>query len=173
MSYATTPPSDVLGRIETSWGALQAVISDLTPTHMEELRDAGGWSIKDHLAHVAVWETSSLVLLERRSLLTELDLSEDEVDLQDYESINAAMQRRSAGQPVAEVVAHSQQTHGRLMAALTALGEEGLNRPYAEFRPEATENRDRPVRDLLSGNTYEHYDEHVATIGALLEAARS
>ena len=173
MSYATPPPSDVLGRIETSWGALQAVISDLTPTHMEELRDAGGWSIKDQLAHVTAWEASLLALLEGRSRLAAIGLREDEFDLDDFEAINAALQQRAAVHPAAAVLAESRATHERLVARLTALGAEGLARPYAEFQTGAGADRDRPVRDWVDGNTYEHYDEHVATIGALLEAARS
>ncbi|HET7037154.1 MAG TPA: DinB family protein [Thermomicrobiaceae bacterium] len=171
MSYATTPPTDVPARVETSWDALHAAIAGLTPEQLEAIRDTGGWSIKDHLAHVAAWEASLLALLTGGSRLAALDLREDEFDLDDFETINAALQQRSAQVPAAQVLAHAHASHEQLVAALAALGEQGLSRPYADFQPEATENRDRPVRDWVGGNTYEHYDEHRATIAALLEAA--
>ena len=55
--YAEPPTSleELLGRIDREWGRLNGLIRRMTPEQLEASID-GGWSPKDHLAHVTAWE---------------------------------------------------------------------------------------------------------------------
>ena len=47
--------TELLDRIDREWNALEDVLSLLGHEQIE-VPDAGGWSAKDNLAHLAEWE---------------------------------------------------------------------------------------------------------------------
>ena len=61
--------ADLMARIQRDWAALEETIADLIEEQMS-VPDAGGWSIKDNLAHLTAWESTgrSLMVLRKEGL---------------------------------------------------------------------------------------------------------
>jgi uncharacterized protein (TIGR03083 family) len=150
--------------IDRSWTALQETIGRLDD---RQLAAPGpeGWSVKDHLAHLAEWEDILLAVLEGRDPMASLDEVPDGTD-----ALNALLRERHADQPPSNVRRLLDQAHARTMRRLAELGEEGLARPYSAYQPGSTRpDRDQPVLGWVLGNTAEHFDEHRTWIQALIE----
>ena len=131
-----------------------------------------GWSVKDHLSHVAAWEESLLALLEGRDrdAAIGLDPSTVEAANDDVDKINASIHQRNRDRSPTDVLAAFRETHARVLAALDRLADADLLRPYSFYQPNAQPYDARPVIGWIDGDTWDHYDEHVAWIGQLLEA---
>lgn len=164
MSGPTTM-ADLRARIDTGWEALQAAIAKL-PGDRREAPGPDGWSPKDQIAHIRDWERTIMALLEGRSRAAAVGLSDDEWAM-DFDRVNELLRQRSAGALATEVLDSSAQSHEELMEAIARLGDADLTRPYRSFLPNQPGNRgDNAVIDWLVGDTYEHYDEHRATLTA-------
>ena len=46
----------LLADIEREWGALNQTLGHLNESQITGLHDPQGWSVKDHLVHLAFWE---------------------------------------------------------------------------------------------------------------------
>lgn len=166
---ATNPTvPELRGRIEESWESLQALLARLDERQLTAA-DGEEWSVKDQLAHLAAWERSLAALLEGRPRDRALDLcdSEGEAESDDIDALNAAIRERAAGRTLAQILAESRDAHQQVLRALDALSNEDLLRPYGYFQPQVAQDDDdddRPVVGWIIGNTFEHYDEHRASI---------
>jgi hypothetical protein len=138
----------MLDRLERSWADLASARAGLDEG---QLTAAGpdGWSVKDHLAHLAHWELYLLAVLEGRDGRAELGLAEGERG--EEQAINAGLQRRDADLPLADVQTLLEDAHTRVTASLQALDGTVL-----------TSQRQR-----IEGNTSGHYEEHAAWIRSL------
>jgi uncharacterized damage-inducible protein DinB len=115
-----------------------------------------GWSVKDHLAHIASWEESLLAMLAGTDPYAPLGLHGDDTD-----ALNEAIRARFADRSLAEVRGIFDGTHARVLARLQSLTDEDVSRPYSSYQPTATRrDRDEPVYHWIRGNTSEHYEEH-------------
>lgn len=164
--------TELLGRIRRSRAALEETLSSLSE---EQLTRSGpsGWSIKDHLAHLATWELGIVELLHRRPRFAAMLVGEAVYQDKSEDEINELIYRRHAGLPPAEVMEKFQSVHRQMMATLEAMSEEDLFKPYASYVPEGKEDRRDPVIHWIMGNTYEHFDEHNGYIRALLSEWRN
>jgi len=129
-----------------------------------------GWSVKDHLAHVAVWEESLLALLEGRDRVVAVGLvsATTESDTRDVDAENADLQRLHRDRPLADVLATFRETHARVLTALERLNDADLYRPYSHYQPKSLPYNPRPVLGWIVGNTWDHYDEHATGIEKLV-----
>ena len=57
--------AELMQRIQDGWTALEGVIGALGDEQMWMV-DAGGWSIKDNLAHLAVWDSGGAKVTGKR-----------------------------------------------------------------------------------------------------------
>ena len=57
--------TDLLRRMEEAWSSLDGALSQLSEEQLQR-RDDTGWSVKDHLSHMAAWERSVAFLLQGR-----------------------------------------------------------------------------------------------------------
>lgn len=151
--------ADLLKRIEQAWSALQATISGLTEQQMER-PDAGGWSIKDNLAHLTVWEEfMRRYHLQNQPPYQVLQIDEARFKELDEDGLNAVLYQRSKTQSVAEVLANLQRSHAQVVADLEQWSYTALLKPRYTDDPDAG-----PLINWVIGNTYEHYQEHLANI---------
>ena len=159
--YAILPKNKVelLNRIEREWTALQRAIAGLGEAQMS-VPDAGGWSIKDNLAHLSAWEN-----FMRQHYLHHLPPHEVMgIDAETFEKadenvINAILFQRNKDRSAAEVLAELRHSHEQVLADLDQMSFADLMKPRLADDPEA-----RPLIGWVIGNTYDHYMEHRSTI---------
>src|SRR5437879_5439357 len=120
---------ETLERIGTSHAALERMVDGLSD---QQLAATGpdGWSAADHLAPLAGWEGVLLAMLEGRPPYPTPDGEPG-----DIEEMNAALYARHASLAPAEARRQLAESHARLLAALGAMSDDDLQRPYGHFQP--------------------------------------
>lgn len=158
--------AEILLRIDRTWQDFQAYLKTLDEQQLTTPTDAAGWTAKDHIMHLAVWEQGMLALLNKESRHGAMGLDDATWTSGDYDRMNAVIQQRHADKSLAEVLNVFNDTHARLVAKIEAMSEEDLQKPYRDYQPGA--DRSEGVWNWIEGNTYEHYPEHQEWIGALI-----
>jgi len=162
---------ELLSLIHHARRELENVIRPLSEGQLTR-RGPFGWSVKDHLAHLATWELGIVALLQKRPRFAAMGVEEavsqskkeDKID-----EINELIFQQRAHRTVSEVMADFEEVHARLLQILDNMDEEALFQPYASYLPEGTTGSQLPVIHWIAGNTYEHFDEHRGYIEALLK----
>ncbi|HEX5418050.1 MAG TPA: ClbS/DfsB family four-helix bundle protein [Chloroflexota bacterium] len=151
-------------KIASSWARLQSLVDGKDEDGLQAPL-ANGWSIKDHLAHVAAWEKVLIARLERQDFYAAIGVSRAEVKAVEastggsrVDAINAVVQRQSHDRSLADVLADARATHARALAALAPLTDFDLLRTNRTFVPNAPS--DDAIVEWILGNTAHHYDEH-------------
>jgi hypothetical protein len=156
----------VLEAVDRAWAALEGAVEDLDDDQLL-VTGADGWSVKDHLAHVAAWQLSLAALLGRRDRHRALGVAG--TGPTDFDAKNAILHRRLAGLVPDEVRALLRGAHELVLQALYGLGDDDLDLPYADFQPaDPRPDRDQPVVGWVGGMAIGHVEEHLGYIQALL-----
>lgn len=157
MAQEPTGHADLMNRIDTAWAQLQAGLASLTEAQLNT-PDAGGWSIKDNLAHLTAWERALLhIHLQNQPAAQVWGL--DAATLKSQDAINAAIQQRSSSRSAADILAESHIAHAQLRSALQDLSFDRILQPRYSDQPERG-----PLLGWIIGDTYDHYEEHGAYI---------
>jgi hypothetical protein len=145
-----------MARIEAGWKELGELVNQVEDAAGLNKVGADGWTVKDHLAHLAAWEHSLLALIEGRDRSGAMGLNEpsEEIDV-----INEAIRKLHATDTADEALGYFRDSHAQLMAALGKLDDADLEKPYSHYQPGDPDEK-RPVVGWVAGNTYEHYAEH-------------
>src|SRR5574342_366784 len=56
--------AELLASIEPAWITLNAMLDRLTDRQKTTIKDEQGWTVKDHLIHLAAWERSVVFFLQ-------------------------------------------------------------------------------------------------------------
>ncbi len=161
------PPADMgdlLQWIEREWVTLREKVLAL-PKDRLTARDGGGWTVVDHMAHLAFWEQ----MLVRSYLRGEpahevLGVSEEEMRRLDEDGENDVVYRRNRGRDPAEVLSEVWASHDDAVEAIARFPFERLMQPV---RP----GEETPLGAYVAGNTYGHYLEHAAWLEPLMGEA--
>lgn len=167
---ASPTKAQLTERIDRAWSELLAMIAPATEDDLTRPGE-GGWSAKDHLAHLAAWERSLVALLEgkdRTAAALGSAVAGGGAGEASTNEINDAICQRYAAMPVADVLADLRLGHERVLAVIDPLDDDDLRRSYASFQPANPTAPDERVAGWVAGNTFEHYQEHMAAIRALL-----
>jgi len=159
--YSSLPQNktELLERIDDEWTGLEQIIESLDETQMT-VPDAGGWSIKDNLAHLTVWEDfTRRHHLQNLPAPEVLNIEAEIYQRGDENEQNDILQQRSRSRSLADVLAQLRQTHAQLRADLAQVSFAELMKQHYPDDPEA-----RPLLSWVIGNTYDHYLEHRLTI---------
>lgn len=154
----------LMQEIDASWQELQTFLASLTPHQMTEPTDAAGWTVKDHIIHIAMWEKAALALLEGQSKRESLDIPQDIWD-QDDDPINAVLQERYHTMPLSDVMQTLERHHTLILSKLARMTEADLQRPHKEYQP--TSDQDSPIIRWVFWDTVEHYRDHIPWIAAI------
>ena len=155
--------SELISVIQHEWNLLMEVVSKLDETQMTT-PDAGGWSPKDNLAHLAEWMNVLMGYhIDRRPSHEVLDVPENVVKGWDMEVINPVLFERNKDRSTEEVLAWLKSVYADLIAKLNAMSFEELLAPRHADDPEK-----RPLILWVMGDTSEHFAEHRETIEKLL-----
>jgi len=160
--------SDLLTRIDKAWSALDALLAALTETQMTSLQDQNGWSVKDHLTHVAVWEDSVSALFEGKPRHQGLGIDESAYSTASIDEMNALIRERQGDKPLSSAMEHLRSSHRTLMSSVRGLSDADLKRQARELFPTVPQSDRKRLIDIIYENTAEHFDEHRGWIEGLV-----
>ena len=155
--------SAFLARVDAAWAELDALVANADAARLT-LPGPGGWSAKDYLVHLSVWEGRLLAVLDGRTLRDYLGIDRAEVRALGTDGLNSRLHAQHRDRPLEEVLGGWRDTHARLR---TVLGRTDLAADWPD--PDDPADREPLLgTGVLDGNTYEHYEEHTAAVRALL-----
>jgi len=175
MSDPTDQPrdkADLLVRIDAAHSELESAIVGIPADQLGSLHDAEGWSVADHLAHLAAWERSMLALFSGQPRHEGLGIDRETYESGNIDAINAAVRATSAGQSADAAIADFEKTHADLMARVATMTDDDLRQSYPHFLPDEPgsgfgNDSGDPILWRLCGNTAEHFVEHCAMLLAV------
>lgn len=163
-----TNKTELLAEIERAHQDMVRYLASLTDEEKTAPILDEGWSIKDTLSHRVAWERLTVDWLERslqgeyvRRQVPGFVYTSDA----DQESViraeNQHLYEQTKERPLADVMHDFRATHRAICDFAAQMNEHDI------FEPNRFAWRDgSPALDMISGNTYEHYDEHLAWIQA-------
>jgi uncharacterized damage-inducible protein DinB len=160
--------AEFLQTLQIEWDSVHTAIAQLSDAQLTGARSADGWSVKDHLAHLMVWERSTLAIVLGQPRHQALGIDEATYANGDYDRTNALIHAQHRDQSLAAVHTEWDAVHQQLLAALAPLADAALQRPDTDYLPG---ERGIPLLDRLIGNTIEHYAEHLEWFSSLVSNA--
>jgi hypothetical protein len=122
----------LLAEMQSEQAAWLALLDEIGEENMTQPEVAGGWSIKDIVAHITGWRRRT-VLRFRAALDPTVDMTPDypaELDEDDeVDEINAWIYKANRDRPLADVLNDSREVFQQLVAEVSALSDEQLNDP--------------------------------------------
>ncbi len=155
----------LLNKIQNHWADFRSFIGSLSEAQLTQPKDADGWAVKDHIAHLYVWEAGMNAVLEGQSRHETMGLPQDIWERHENDEINEVIRQKHADKTADEVLAMFDAGHERLVKNLEGWTDEKLQAPFNQYDKSAS---DRPIILYFGGNTFEHYDEHRPWIEAIL-----
>lgn len=163
------PKAAMLAEIEASYLHFLEYLDGLTPEQWTGPTDAAGWTVKDHVSHLAAWAASMIAVIEKRPRWEGIGVSKPVWDsIKDgYDEINAAIRQNHVEDSIEQARADFVSAHEGLMALIEPMSIEELSRPYADFQPWAV-GASNPLYGYVRGNTGAHYVMHLEYIQKIL-----
>jgi hypothetical protein len=147
--------SELLDAVRRDRATLDALVASLSEAQLVAPELDAGWSVKDALAHISIWEWRCAGWLEAVGR----GETPERPEVQDVDGANARDYAAAKHQALREVLADSREAHAALLGSIDALPEADL----------ADERRfGWPTWQMASSNSDEHYREHVDQIEAWL-----
>lgn len=161
---------ELIERITSTRQRLDSYLESLSNEDLTGPADEAGWTPKDHIAHLAIWEQSMVGLLEGTRRNEIFGVSKDLYDSHDVDAINAEIQQQHASKSMEDVFTMYRDAHFELMTLIDRLSFEDLNRPYSYYVPdEPGEVTEEPILHWILGNTEHHFQLHQDYIAQILD----
>lgn len=159
--------AELLARIEHTWNSLNAALERLTEQQLTAIRDTQGWTVKDHLIHLAAWERSAVFFLQGQPRYDGLSVEQALYLGGSFDDINAVIYQQHKAMPLTEALAQFHDAHKQMLKLLQPLSDADLMKTYQQYLPEETGD-DRLAIDVVYSNTAGHYEEHLGWIETLV-----
>jgi hypothetical protein len=155
--------SELLERMRAGREEWDALIAQIPEGARTEPALAGGWSVKDLIAHVAAYENWTAAQIRaanegRAPTNRELYNTEEMPEYPegwDLDRQNAAIYSQYKETPLAEVMTFSSQAFADLIAAVETVSDEDVARTGAQAWTE-----DSALLAIIPGQCYAHYEHH-------------
>ena len=168
-----TTLNELLTAIDWGWAEWNAALDRLTDDQWRSLRDENGWTVVDHMGHLARWERGAAYFLRGLPRHEGLGVEEALYLQGDDDAINAAIQLQTRSIERDEMRTSAQAEHDDLRLLLSQLDDATLAKTYRHFLPDEPGESDGPLAmDVIFSNTAEHYAEHLSWLRELVERAR-
>ena len=143
--------SELMRRITEGSQKFEALIESLTDDQLTRRGPDGGWSVKDHVAHLAMWENGVAALLRREPLWEAMGIDTEAAARGDEDELNALIFNQHQQLPVAEVKNLFHSCQHALIVALKSLRDEDLRLPYSALQPDSASAT--PIVEVIASNT--------------------
>jgi hypothetical protein len=162
-----TNKSELLRMIRTAHADMQNYLASLTPEQRVAPVLDQGWSVKDSLAHISAWENMTIGWLEaslrgedvKRFTPDFVQGDDPEQGMAVMNALNHHLFEQNKNRAWDDVLAEFNTAHENLYRVVERMSEDAL------FNPTRFAWRNgSPAVDMIVGNTYEHYQEHVEWI---------
>jgi len=151
--------AELLAAIRRDRATLDALVASLSEEQMLAAVLDAGWTVKDHLSHITAWERMIVAHLQDGSDADIANMDAASYAAATLDELNDRLYRMSRDRPVADVLREFAEAHEAIVAFIAAMPEQRLAAPYWDDDPTM-----RAVLEKISGDTYLHYQEHVAWI---------
>jgi hypothetical protein len=159
--------------INRSWTELNHMLDHLSEDQLTNLHDPQGWSVKDHISHMAAWERSAVYFLEGKPRHEGVGVPEDLYMNASEDDINASVRDQKKHLSLDQARAELNDIHNQLLNLLAPMSDTDLHLSYNHFLPDEPGNNDsRPAYDVIYSNSANHFAEHAAWIKSLVASAR-
>lgn len=162
--------AQLVQHVTDTYNELDAYLRSLTEAQRTQLTDAAGWSVKDHIANLAIWERGADALLQGRDRGEAMGLPPEVWARGDHDEMNEVIRRRHAALSLNETHDLFRAIHEQMLARLRTLSDDDLYRPYRHYQPDS--DREEPVINWIYGNTAGHYAEHRPWIEAIVASGQ-
>ncbi len=157
----------LLDKIRSGYAALEAQLALLNETQMTTPGTDGGWSIKDILAHIMMWQYRLLDRIGAISRNEEPALLISGVTNEQIDKLNAQFNEENKPRSLNEILSGLRTSHAQVIEAVQTMADEDL------FDPQRLAWMDGdPFWHLVASDTYEHYQEHTESIKELVNQAK-
>lgn len=148
-----------LKKLQTARAEWEALLNEVGEERMLQPGATGEWSVKDVVAHIMWCEREMVGVCQARALVgSDLwELTDDERNL-----IVVSGYRET---PLQDILSEERQVYAQLLAEVQKLSDADLN--------DSRQFRDMPADwkpwQLIAGNSFKHYRDHMLPIRAWLE----
>ncbi|HEX2906952.1 MAG TPA: ClbS/DfsB family four-helix bundle protein [Phototrophicaceae bacterium] len=160
----TLTKADLLEQMQTGWVGLSACLKMFNAAQMTGPTDAGGWTIKDHLAHLSAWESGLYGLLQGQSMRAVMGLDAETWQCEGFDPINAVLYQQHRNEPLDEVLHQLFDQHPQLTEKVEAMSAEDLQKIY-----DIDGRWQVPIGGFIAAVTYRHFQMHQPWIEALVQ----
>ena len=155
--------AQLLEAMRTARSNWEALLAEVGEARLTEPGVEGDWSLKDIIAHITYFETwaADNVMAFRRGE----PRPQSEYEGLDVDEENARIYERIRAKSLPQVLQESQISFQRSIEAVQGLRDEDL------YDPKFTRVRDADwtVFDLVEGDTFAHYNDHIKSVRAWLD----
>lgn len=151
--------ADLLHHIRSERASLEAAIELLGASNLTQPVLDGGWSVKDVLAHITIWERRIVRAIGDGQRGETPAWPEPGWSIEQLDEINQLDFARDKDRSLDDVLGESLSSYQAALACAESLDEGELLRPPA-WRPNVT------LIQMISANTWDHYREHIDQIEA-------
>jgi hypothetical protein len=145
-------------KIISSRKELDSALARINERQMQLIILHGEWSVKDLLGHIGFWENRAA------NLYGILKAGEIPEPVQELDTINAEAISEMQKYSLEEAHSYEMSAYQKIMAVLdNATGDELFNPDHFAW------TGGQPFEEIISNNTWGHYDEHMPEITAWLK----
>ncbi len=163
--------TELLAAIQASWNSCIDLIDGLADDQWTARTDDRGWTVKDHVAHVAAWENVVIeVFRVGAPQYVTLQMTEAEWSTGGTAAADAVIHARKAGLTARRIRNNRDATHARIVTILRDLPEADLHRSFSDV---GAVDAPGSVLAEMQAHLVDRYDALCAAITALVEGGGS
>jgi hypothetical protein len=155
---------ELVERIRSARAELQETLDRLSDEQLAQPGPDGGWSAKDHLAHIAAWHRHAVSIVSGEQPYDTFGMGEKQLNAMGLDEINAAIFEQNRALALPGVLAAFNGAHEKMLALVESLDDADLTRPYFRNEPTIT----RTTVDGIANNSYLHDAEHAGMLRSQL-----